>query len=177
MNAMIRVSSNTAATNTIAAVGGLEGVNEVLTGPQYKLYDKKHGGGLWVGKRYAKTGGRVGDPMKNISHAASVMQVARFYYLLSTGRLVSPEASAEMLQILSAPGIHHKFVASLDGEVDGEHVYRKSGTWRNYHADSVLVWAPDWRQYILVGIVQSDDGGQILKDLVHVAEKALQTNK
>lgn len=173
LTAMIRVSSNTSATKMIDAVGGLNAVNEVLKDPRYMLYDESHGGGLWVGKRYAKTGLRIGDPMKNISHAASSMQVARFYYLLATGRLVSPQASKDMLNILSEPGINHKFVASLNGEVDGSDIYRKSGSWRTYHADSAIVWDTDWRHYILVGIVEDSNGGSILKDLVPIAETVL----
>ncbi len=176
LSAMIKVSSNTSATKMIDAVGGLDAVNSVLTDPRYKLYDEERGGGLWVGKRYAKKGRRIGDPMKNISHAASTMSVARFYYLLATGRLVSPQASKEMLEIMSEPGIKHKFVASLNGNVEGSDIYRKSGSWRTYHADSALVWEDDWRQYILVGIVESPDGGKILKDFVPVAEKILKAS-
>ncbi len=175
LNAMIRVSSNGAATRMIEAVGGLNEVNAVLTDPRYSLYDQTHGGGLWVGKRYAKKGPRIGDPINGISHAASTMQVARFYYLLATGRLVSPEASRDMLEIMSDPGINHKFVASLNGSVDGSDIYRKSGSWRTYHADSALVWDDDWRRYILVCIVESSDGGNMLKELISVAETILRT--
>lgn len=176
LTAMIKVSSNTKATQMIDAVGGLDAVNTVLKDPRYSLYDENHGGGLWIGKRYAKTGRRIGDPMRNISHAASTMQVARFYYLLSTGRLVSPQASQDMLKIMSEPGINHKFVASLNANVDGSDMYRKSGSWRTFHADSVLVWGDDWRHYILVGIVESTDGGAILKNFVPIAEKILREN-
>ena len=174
--AMIRVSSNAAATRSIDAVGGLDAVNAVLMDPRYGLYDETLGGGLWVGKRYAKTGRRVGDPLKNISHAASTMQVARFYYLLSTGRLVSQAASQDMLNILSEPGINHKFVASLNADTSKTDMYRKSGTWRTYHADSVLVWEPMGHRYILVGIVESPQGGQILKDVVAIAESSMGFN-
>ena len=173
LKAMIQVSSNSAATRMIDAVGGLDAVNAVLVNPDYKLYDPAHGGGLWVGKRYAKTGRRVGDPMKGISHAGSAMQVARFYYLLSTGRLVSEQASRDMLEIMCDPGINHKFVATLKDTVEGDEMFRKSGSWRTYHADSALVWADDGRRYILVGLVQSPQGGTILKNLLPVAEDIL----
>lgn len=173
LNAMIRVSSNAAATRMIEAVGGLNEVNAVLTDPRYSLYDETHGGGLWVGKRYAKTGPRIGDPLNGISHAASSMQVARFYYLLATGRLVSLEASRDMLEIMSEPGINHKFVASLNGQVDGSDIFRKSGSWRSYHADSALVWGDDWRRYIIVCIVESSQGDAMLTDLITVAESIL----
>ena len=136
---MIRVSSNVSATKVIDELGGLDAVNTVLKDPRYQLYDEENGGGLWVGKRFAKTGARIGDPMKDISHAASSYQVSRFYYLLATGRLVSPEASKDMLDILCQPGIDHKFVASLSRLVNPSQIFRKSGSWRNYHSDSVLV--------------------------------------
>jgi len=170
---MIRVSSNVSATKVIDALGGLDAVNTVLKNPRYQLYDETNGGGLWVGKRFAKTGARIGDPMKDISHAASSYQVSRFYYLLATGRLVSPEASKDMLDILCQPGIEHKFVASLSRLVNPRRIFRKSGSWRNYHSDSVLVWDDDGRRYILVGLVVSPEGGKILKNLVPVAERVL----
>lgn len=175
LGAMIRVSSNPAATRMIETVGGLDKVNMVLTDPRYGLYDEDRGGGLWVGKKYAQQGQRIGDPLYGISHAANTLQVARFYYLLATGRLVSPEASYKMLQILSKPGINHKFVASLNTNVDGTDIFRKSGSWRNFHADSALVWDDEWRRYILVSIIESPDGGTVLQELISIAENILRS--
>lgn len=172
LHAMIRTSSNTAATRMIDQIGGLMRVNEVLRNPRYGFYDDKNGG-LWVGKRYAKTGSRLPDPVNGISHAASVSQVCRFYYQLATGRLINPEASRDMLEMLSEPGIQHKFVKSLHERAPDADLYRKSGTWKNWHADSVLVWGPDWRRYILVAMVESPKGEVILRELVSVAENAL----
>ena len=80
-----------------------------------------------------------------------------------------------MLGILSEPGINHKFVAGLHGQVDGSDIFRKSGSWRTYHADSCIVWTEDGQKFILVGIVESAQGGKILKDLVPVAETVLGT--
>ena len=54
------------------------------------------------------------DPLRGLIHGATVTQVCRFYYLMATGRLISPERSRQMLEYLNAPGIHHKFVHSLD---------------------------------------------------------------
>jgi len=170
---MIRRSSNQSATRMIDRVGGLDSVNAVLLDPRYKLYDEKLDGGLWVGKRYQKEGRRVPDPTYGISHGASVMQVARFYYLLATGRLVSAQRSKEMLDILVDPAIKHKFVAALQATAPGAKIYRKSGTWKNFHADSALVWGPVWRRYILVGVVESKDGEQILRNLVPAIESVL----
>lgn len=173
---MIRFSSNTAATHLIDLVG-LKKIADVLRSPKYKLYDPSAGGGIWVGRRYAKKSERNPDPIKNLSHAATVTQVCRFYYLLATGRLVSPERSREMLAMMSDPGIHHKFVSTLDTLAPNAQVYRKSGTWRNWHSDSALVWEPEGdRRYILVGLIEHPEGGTILKELVPVVEAVLQTN-
>lgn len=173
MNLMIRKSSNTAATRMIDRVGGIDAVNAVMTDPKYELYDPNFGGGLWVGKRYAKAGEVHRDPLKNISHGASVTQVCRFYYLLATGRLINPKRSLDMLKIMSDPGIHHKFVHTLEEVAPNASLYRKSGTWRRWHSDSVLVWGKQWRRYILVGMVENERGGIILEQLVKTVEGAL----
>ncbi len=177
LEAMIRVSSNSAATRMIDRVGGLAAVNAVLADNRYRLYDPRWNGGLWVGKRYAKDGRREPDPIHGISHGATASQVARFYYQLATGRLISREASSGMLRALAAPGIDHKFVKTLRTRVPNARLYRKSGTWRHFHADSVLVWDTDWRRYILVGLVESENGEQVLRELAEVADTLLRPAK
>ncbi len=172
--AMIRTSSNSAATRMIDRLGGLKAVNRVLQDPRYGLYDPAGSGGLWVGKRYAKSGPRLPDPVRGISHAATVDQVCRFYYLLATGRLISRRASQDMLELLADPGLQHKFVAPLSQRAPKARLHRKSGTWKQWHADSVLVWGPDWRRYILVAMVESKGGEQILRRLVPEVEAVLQ---
>ena len=172
LNSMIRFSSNRAAARLYELVG-FDRIKAVLTDPRYLLFDRDRGGGLWVGKPYSKRGVRHGDPLKDLSHAATVTQVCRFYYLLATGRLVSPERSGQMLQVLSAPGLSHKFVHSLDARAPQAHLYRKSGTWKSWHSDSVLVWGPVWRRYILVALVESLTGSRILEDLVPAVEEVL----
>lgn len=176
LNAMIRTSSNRAATRMIDKAGGLDAVNAVLTDPQYRLYDEAQGGGLWVGKRYAKTGKRVTDPIGGVSHGANVYQTARFYYLLHEGRLVSPERSRQMLEILVDPGINHKFVKALKDVAPEATLYRKSGTWTVYHADSVMVMGPNWRRYILVSVIESPNGGKIMQDLAPLIDDMLNPN-
>jgi len=157
LNSMMRVSSNSAATRNIDRLGGLEKVNAVLTDPRFKFYDRKMGGGLWVGKRYAKTGRRLPDPVHGISHGATPTQVARFYYRMATGRIINDQVSKRMLGYLADPGLNHKFVNTLHQEAPDARLYRKSGTWRGWHSDSVLVWGPE-RRYILVGMVENGDG-------------------
>jgi len=170
--AMIRKSDNPAATRLIDRIG-LAKIQAVLRNPRYQFYDETKGGGLWVGKRYSKQGDRHPEPLKGLSHAATVTQVCRFYYQLASGRIINPQRSREMLEILSNPGIMHKFVQILRKLAPGAQVYRKSGTWRNWHSDSVLVWGPVWRRYILVALVESEQGERILKELVPAVEGIL----
>jgi beta-lactamase class A len=149
---------------------GFDRIEDILTDPRYELYDPKRGGGLWVGKRYAKKGKRYPDPLMGISHGASVTQVCRFYYLLAMGKLVNPSECKRMLDMLEDPKVHHKFVYALDRIVPDARVYRKSGTWRQWHADSAMVWGPEWRRYIVVGLIDDPNGEQILRNLLPVVD-------
>lgn len=169
---MIARSDNAAATRMIDRLG-YDYINGVLMDPEYMLYNEKMGGGLWVGKRYAKTGTRQGDPLKGLSHAATVDQVSRFYYLMALGRLVNYDRSSQMLDIMIDPELHHKFVYSTDRVAPNAHIYRKSGTWQNFHADSMLVWGNTWRRYILVALIDDPKGESICRQLVLTAEDAL----
>lgn len=161
---MIRRSSNSAATVMLERVG-YDYVADVLQSDRYALYDPDWNGGLWVGKPYAKKGAWKRDPLYNLSHAATPFEVARFYYLLETGRLVSPQASGMMKEMLSAPAIKHKFVAGLSTHRPGSTILRKSGTWRTYHADSAIV-ERDGRRYIAVGMANHPAGGRWLAQLI-----------
>lgn len=172
LHKMIRVSSNAAATRMIDRVGGLESVNRNLQQSSASLYDRDQGGGLWVGKRFSSDSRRQPDPIEGLSHAATVHQVARFYTLAATGRLVNRERSAQMLEALSNPGLDHKFVHVLQRRAPKADIYRKSGSWRLWHADSALVWGPE-RRYVLVALVKDDRGGRIVRELLPMAEQAL----
>ncbi len=162
MTAMIRYSSNKAATAMIRAVGK-NYINQVLSSAKYRLYDKHYNGGLWVGKEYASGTAFKRDPLHHLSHGATVMQVARFYYMLETGRLVSPQSSREMKSILSKPGIQHKFVKGLSHT--NAKIYRKSGSWRNFHADSALI-EHHGRHYIAVALANDPNGGIWMSQLI-----------
>jgi len=161
---MIRNSSNTAATEMLHRVG-MAYTAEVLQSPRYHLYSPAYNGGLWVGKEYGKGSAWKRDPLHNLSHGATALQVARFYYLLETGRLVSPQASREMKAILGDPAIHHKFVKGLEEARPGARIYRKSGTWRSWHADSAIV-ERDGRRYIAVALAHDARGGDWLRRLI-----------
>lgn len=172
MRAMISKSDNEAATRMVDRIG-LKKIEKTLRDPRYELYDVDLNGGLWMGKRYAKKGKRVGDPLYNISHGATVTQVCRFYYLLAMGKLVSWQRSKQMLDILIDPEIHHKFVNSFDQVAPDADIYRKSGTWKNWHSDSALVWGSVWRRYIVVGLVEDYRGEKILRNLIPAVENVL----
>lgn len=168
---MISKSDNAASTRMIDRLGYAK-IEEVLTDPIYDLYDEDYGGGIWVGKRYAKTGARHPDPLKGLSHAATVSQVCRYYYLLAYGKLVSFERSKIMLDLMVDPKLHHKFVNTLDQVAPKAKVFRKSGTWKNFHTDSALVWGPE-RRYILVALIEDAEGEKICRELVREIEKVL----
>jgi len=176
LNAMIRVSSNAAATRMINRVGGLDAVNEVLTDPRYQLYDRSKGGGIWVGKRYASDSRRARDPLEGLSHAANAYQVARFYTLLAQHRLISEARSEQMLEILDDPGLSHKFVGSLEERAPEAEIHRKSGSWRRWHADSALVWGPE-RRYVVVALVKDPRGARIVRSVIPVVERVLGITK
>ena len=167
---MIRNSSNEAATAVYERVTP-ERIAEILQAPPHRLYDPNNGGGLWVGRGYGGEAWRR-DPVAGISHGASAMQVARFYYLLVTGQLVSPESTTAMLEMLSRPGIRHKFVIGLAEDNPDARLYRKSGTWKQFHADSALVVDPGYR-YIAVAIVEDEDGAEILETLIGATDRAV----
>jgi beta-lactamase class A len=161
---MIRNSSNHAATEILNKVGKAY-LAKLLQSPRYRLYDPRRNGGLWVGKEYSKSGAWKRDPLHNLSHGATALQVARFYYMLQTGRLVSPELSHEMKTILGNPAIKHKFVKGLKSVHPDSRIYRKSGTWRQYHSDSAII-EHDGRRYIAVALAKSPRGGQWLSELI-----------
>ena len=175
MHRMIALSDNAASSRMIDRVG-FEYIADVLQDPKYELYDPKRGGGLWVGKAFGRKGKRYPDPLMGISHGASVTQVCRFYYLLAMGKLVSHESSAQMLALLEDPELHHKFVKTYDRIVPDAVLYRKSGTWKQYHADSVLIWGPVWRRYILAALVENVNGEQILRNLIPEIESVLKSS-
>lgn len=161
---MIRRSSNEAATEMLNRVGQ-DFLLEVLQSPRYRLYDPDTNGGLWVGKEYSKSPARRRDPLHHLSHGATALQVARFYYLLETGQLVSPEHSRTMKQILGEPEIHHKFVKGLKALHPDSTFYRKSGTWQNFHSDSALI-EHEGHRYIAVALSSNPEGGRWLSELI-----------
>jgi beta-lactamase class A len=167
---MIKNSSNRDASAVLGKVG-MERLAEILSDARYgALYDPDAGGGLWVGKSYDKTTVRHGDPLKGISHAASAMQAARFYYGVMNGTLVDPKHLPLINEMFGDPSINHKFVKGLRGRDDVE-IHRKSGTWQKFHADSGVITHPgDGLSYIIVAINDDAAAGQLMVGDIRVID-------
>ena len=150
---MIRNSDNKTSSDMIR-LAGFQNIANALRDPRHELYDRDRKGGVWVGRGYGGLGVWRRDPMSNVSHGATARQAARFFVLMERGELVSPWASAEMKSILAEPRIHHKFVLGLETAYPRSVIYRKSGTWRNYHADVAMV-ERDGRTYVAAALLES----------------------
>ncbi|MGH7971807.1 MAG: serine hydrolase, partial [Limisphaerales bacterium] len=137
------------------------------------FYDEMHGGGIWMGKHYGQNDERVGDPVGDHSHAATVRQLLRFYLLLEQGRLLSADASRIMRGIFESPDIPHdeiKFVAGLQGR-DVE-IIRKWGSWEDWLHDTAVIRGPV-RHYILVALTHHARGDDYLVDLAREVDDML----
>lgn len=164
---MIKVSSDEMASKFSRQLG-LRQIQQVLD--SYHFYDANRGGGLWVGKHYAQNSERIGDPVADHSHAATVRQVLRYYVLLEQRKLVSPAASETMLEIFASPDIPHddiKFVKGLAGR--NVQLIRKWGSWQDWLHDTAVVSGPG-RHYILVGLTHHPRGDEYLADLAVAAD-------
>jgi beta-lactamase class A len=162
MTNMIRFSSNEDATRVLRWVG-IDRLAEILQSSRFAFYDRTGSGGLWVGKTYGPEPAVRRDPLQNLSHGATAYQTARLYWMLANNQLLSPAMNVLMKQVLSTPGIQHKFVKGLAVR-PGVEIYRKSGTWKNTHADSALVECQG-KRYVLVGIAEHPEGGEWLAQL------------
>ncbi len=168
---MIRHSSNEAATRVIRSIG-FEAIAACLEQPRYELYDPEGAGGLWVGKAYDGEPAVARDPVAGTSHGATARQAARFFALLDRGLLVSPARSREMLEILGDPGVNHKFVKGLANR-PGTTLYRKSGTWRTFHADAALI-ERGGRKYAAAALIDDPQGSEMLEHLIVALDDLIQ---
>ena len=168
--------SNNASTTEMMHRTGKKYIARVLLSPRYRLYDPRHNGGLWVGKDYAKAGLWKRDPLHNLSHGATAMQVARFYYLLYTDNLVTPEWCEEMRDVMSGAHINHKFVKALASIAPRMTLLRKSGSWRTYHSDSALV-SRGGKTYIAVALSNSPEGGQWMGQIITEFDKIVMARR
>jgi beta-lactamase class A len=170
---MIKPSSNEMAAKFSQQLG-LREIQTVLN--HHGFYDPANGGGLWVGKHYGVTGGeRIGDPVADNSHAATVRQLLRFYLQLAQDELISPQASRTMREIFASPDIPHepiKFVKGLSGR--NVTILRKSGTWENWLHDSAIIEGPH-RKYILVALTHHARGDEYLEQLAREVDDLMST--
>lgn len=167
---MIKASSNEMAAKHSRALG-LREIQQVLN--SYGFYDAAHGGGIWVGKHYGPNSERIGDPVADHSHAATVRQLLRFYWMLDNGQLVSPAASKKMLKIFRSPDVphdDHKFVKALAGR--DVTLLRKWGSWENWLHDTALIEGKG-RRYVLVGLTQHPKGDEYLEDLAREVDDVM----
>jgi len=169
---MIKASSNEAASRFSRELG-LRQIQQVLD--SYHFYDAQHGGGLWMGKHYGRGDERIGDPIGNNSHAATVRQLLRFYLMLEQGKLVSPQASQRMHDIFASPDISHdniKFVKGLAGR--DVTLLRKWGTWEDWRHDTAIITGPN-RHYILVALTHHPKGDEYLVELAPAVDDVMQS--
>jgi beta-lactamase class A len=169
---MIKASSNEMAAKYSRAMG-LKEIQRVVD--SYQFYDPKRGG-IWMGKHYGPSQERIGDPINDHSHAATVRQLIRFYLLLEQGKLVSPEASKLMREIFASPDIPHddiKFVKGLAGR--DVQLLRKWGSWKDWLHDSAIISGAG-RHYILVALTHHPKGDDYLVDLARSVDDVMQRN-
>ncbi len=172
LGSMIRVSSNPAASAVIDRVG-VARIVALVKSPAWSFYDREKGGGFWLGARYGSGGTRIPEPLRGLVHAGTAHQIARFFHLVAHGRLVTRARSAEMLGHMGKPGLPDGFVAALTAIAPEASLYRKSGRWKTWNSEGVLVWGPGGRRYLLVAVADAEGGERILRDLVGVAEATL----
>ncbi len=167
---MVKASSNEMAAKHSRAMG-LREIQEVLNA--HGFYDATRGGGLWVGKHYGPNSERIGDPVADHSHAATVRQLLRFYWLMDQERLLSPAASRKMRALFLSPTIphdDHKFVRALAGR--DVVLLRKWGSWQDYLHDTALIEGSD-RKYVLVALTRHASGDAYLEDLARAVDDVM----
>lgn len=164
---MAKASSNEMAAKYSRELG-LKQIQAVLD--SYHFYNTNHGGGIWVGKHYGKGDERIGSPMANNSHAATVRQLLRYFLMLEQGKLVSPAASKTMREIFASPDIPHdgnKFVKGLAGR--DVQIIRKWGTWQDWRHDAAVVTGGG-RHYVLVALTKHPKGDEYLVELAKTVD-------
>ncbi len=164
---MAKASNNETAAKFSTELG-LKKIQAVLD--SYHFYDTNHGGGIWVGKHYGRTGERYSSPVGDNSHAATVRQLLRYFLLLEQGRLVSPAASKMMREIFASADIPHDDIKFVKG-LAGRHVQiiRKWGSWEDWLHDTAVVTGGG-RRYILVALTRHPKGDEYLVELAKVVD-------
>jgi hypothetical protein len=152
---------------------GLEKIQEMLQSKRYRFYDQDRGGGFWCGKHYGNAEPRLGDPVHDHSHGATVRQCLRYYLMLEQGRLVSAAVCAKLKEIFAAPELefhNDRFVRGLNGR--DVTIIRKSGLWEDWHLDTARVQHGD-RVYLLAGMVRHPEGEEYLAEVSRAIDDVL----
>lgn len=173
LEAIIKRSDNELAAK-YSQIVGLDRLQSLLESPEYRFYDREHGGGLWCGKHYGLDQPRRGDPLRNLSHAATVRQTLRYYLLLEQDRLGSPLVCRRLREIFGAPWAEFHddyFVAGLRGM--NLNMIRKNGLWEDWHLDSARIELPD-RPILLAGMVHHPRGPDYLSKMARAVVCLLQ---
>ncbi|MBU0617322.1 MAG: DUF1460 domain-containing protein, partial [Planctomycetes bacterium] len=151
---------------------GLDKIQEMLQSKRYRFYDEEHGG-FWCGKHYGIAEPRMGDPVHDHSHAATVRQCLRYYLLLEQGKLVNAAACAQMKQIFAAPRLefhNDRFVGGLNGRAAT--ILHKGGWWEDWHLDTARIQHGD-RLYLLAGMTEHPRGNVYLKEMAAAVDELL----
>jgi beta-lactamase class A len=162
------VASNNSYASSMAETVGLKSVAEDMLDPRYCFYEYENGG-LWLGRAFRKGSPTNRDPLKNLSHASSSRQAARFYYLLEHDQLVSRYWSDRAAELMAPPQYFHKFVRGLEGRRGVTFEARKSGSWRTAHSDSALVQHYS-KRYILTAVSEHPDGEHMLRQISRIVD-------
>ena len=160
---MIKRSDNALAAKYSQLVG-LEFIQRLVQSDQYNFYDRAAGGGIWLGKHYGIDEPRIGDPLMNHSHAATVRQCLRYFLMLEQGRLGGVQVSEKIRQIFRAPALdfhNEDFVRGLRGR--DLTLIRKHGLWEDWHLDVARVEREARNQaYLIAGAVRHPRGEEYL---------------
>ena len=164
---MAKASSNEEAARFSQEMG-LQQVQTVINSQGF--YDAAHGGGIWVGKHYGKSGERYGSPVGDNSHGATIRQLLRYFLLLEQEKLVSAEASRTMRQIFASPAIPHDQIKFVKGLANRDvQIIRKWGSWEDWLHDVAVVTGPN-RHYIIAALTRHPKGDEYLEELARAVD-------
>lgn len=169
---VIKLSDNDLAAKYSRLVG-LEHLQTMLQSRPLALYDREHGGGLWCGKHYGQDVPRRGDPLADLSHAATVRQCLRYYLLMEQNRLIDARVCARLRQVFAAPQLDFhddNFVRGLRGRPVT--LLRKNGLWEEWHLDTARVQHGQ-RVYLLAGMVKHRRGQEYLAKMAAATDDVL----
>jgi beta-lactamase class A len=178
---MVRQSSNDDASRLIQRLG-YDFIARTLASPRYRLYDPAAAGGLWIGKAYGPSGMRRHvefwrpEPISGEWHAANSLQLARFFWMLHRGELVSPAHSASMKRILAGPASGGEYFVEGLRTLGVRHIYRKFGTYADTHCDAALV-EHQGRRYVAAVMVNDSRGASILPRLIRELHRIVFTGR